>query len=194
MPHGEQAKDDRHVAADSSRNTSNNSSASTGSILAGLALVGAAAGYAALAFRFRNFSMSSSGRDRFAAGSAEMRAAEAFTKEWMRQERTAASRGARGAAGGSQQSAGSSSRSRSQHPGNGDSGKRSPQDRLAWAMRELGLNPAHGALPTYADAKAAYRERAKAVHPDSGSAGADAEAFKRVSEAWDAVKSQLPRQ
>ena len=48
---------------------------STGAILGGAALVGAAAGYAALAFRFRNFGTAGS------TGSAEMRAAKAFSSE-----------------------------------------------------------------------------------------------------------------
>ena len=48
---------------------------SNGALLGGAALVGAAAGYAALAFRFRNFGKAGS------TGSAEMRAAQAFSTE-----------------------------------------------------------------------------------------------------------------
>ena len=52
-----------------------------------------------------------------------------------------------------------------------------------WALRELGLDGS--ASPTPEQAKAAYRSRAKALHPDSGG---DAAAFQRLGEAWKAVE------
>ena len=56
-----------------------------------------------------------------------------------------------------------------------------------WALDELGVGPS----PTLSEAKRAYRERAKACHPDSGVA-ADAEAFKRLQLAWEHVQQHLP--
>ena len=50
-----------------------------------------------------------------------------------------------------------------------------------WALNELGL-PADASMSA---AKAAFRERAKASHPDSP--GGDEAAFKRVTAAWDAM-------
>lgn len=58
-----------------------------------------------------------------------------------------------------------------------------------WALDELGL----GSSSTLADAKRAYRERAKACHPDSNSSTADAEAFKRLQRAWSHVEVTFRR-
>ena len=64
------------------------------------------------------------------------------------------------------------------------------QPKLAqWALDQLGI----GTSPTMAEAKTAYHERAKACHPDSGNATADAEAFKNLNRAWEYVQKQLPR-
>ena len=52
-----------------------------GAIFVGCAIVGAAAGYALLALRFKN--LNASDRGRFAAGSAEMRAAESITRTYF---------------------------------------------------------------------------------------------------------------
>ena len=38
-----------------------------------------------------------------------------------------------------------------------------------------------------------YLERARACHPDSGGSNADAEAFKRLSRAWDEVQRHARR-
>ena len=76
-------------------------------------------------------------------------------------------------------------------PGEGDwSVHDQPQRRGLdkWALDELGV----GASPTMAEAKAAYRLRAKACHPDSGHLKAtDAEAFKRLTRAWEHVQQHL---
>ena len=64
-----------------------------------------------------------------------------------------------------------------------------------WALDELGLS----ASSTLSEAKHAYRERAKACHPDSSSASAasaddlNAEAFKRLQKAWAHVETHLRR-
>lgn len=58
-----------------------------------------------------------------------------------------------------------------------------------WALDELGL----GSSTTLTEAKQAYRDRAKACHPDSGSSSADAEAFKRLQKAWAHVEPRLRR-
>ena len=55
-----------------------------------------------------------------------------------------------------------------------------------WALDELGV----GAKPTMADLKRAYRERAKTCHPDSGGT---AEAFERLTRAWEHAQKHYPR-
>ena len=55
-----------------------------------------------------------------------------------------------------------------------------------WALDELGV----GAKPTMADLKLAYRERAKTCHPDSGGT---AEAFERLTRAWEHAQKHYPR-
>ena len=170
-------------------------SPSVGALLGGMALVGAAAGYAALALRFRNFGHGN--RDRFAAGSAEMKMGEAFSKEWARraerlgssskhgtsQGRHDSTRSSRDDSTGWYQSHAGSSRSRDSHPG--QTGP--PQ----WALEELGLSRSTSP-PSYAEAKAAYLERALQSHPDSG-VSSDPEAFKRVSTAWDELQRHLEK-
>ena len=161
--------------------------------------MGAAAGYAMLAFKFRNFSGTSQNANRFAAGSAEMRASEAFTREWVRQAegggaRTAGAAGS-GRTGGSSSSSSSSSRggsgSREQHTE--DSQHRSSavdsNGAPAWALAELGVDN----RATYSEVKAAYRERALSRHPDTGGTAADADGFKRLTSAWEAVQPYVGR-
>ena len=170
---------------------------STASLLGGAALVGAAAGYALLAMKFRSFGSGQAGR--FSAGSAEFRAAQAFSKEWSRsaapafeeaaeqQQPQHAARGANRAARKEyerwkqrsqqqQQQQQKQQRQQEQHAKSGPP---------AWALTELGL-PA--APVTLADAKAAYRRRAKLVHPDTTSSARDDTAFQRLTEALKAVE------
>jgi hypothetical protein len=190
-------------------------SPSTGSILGGVALVGAAAGYAALALRFRNFNAANATAkarrsDRFAAGSAEFRAAEAFSREWERQQsnssgwtassssgsRAGWSTGQSSSSGSQYSSAGSK---QEQHGSSGGDGRtqqpgapRVPSDGAPrWAMDELGLG---ATPPTYSQAKDAYHKLAIGCHPDSGGENADAEKFKRLTKAWTEVKQHLKRQ
>jgi len=157
---------------------------STASLLGGAALVGAAAGYALLAFRFRNFASTANNKGRFTSGSAEMRAAGAFTKDWVRSMETeGANEGRfrshkRRAAGEQTHRAHEEQR---QHATN-VFGK--TPGAPAWALRELGLRDSGATLE---EAKAAYRARAKVVHPDSPNG--DEAAFKRVHAAWEAVQA-----
>ena len=75
-------------------------------------------------------------------------------------------------------------------PGEGREAALQQQGAEQWALDELGV----GASPSMSEAKAAYHERAKACHPDSGSSSADAEAFKRLKKAWEHVESHLRRE
>ena len=61
-------------------------------------LIGAAAGYALIATRFRHFDASSA-KQAFSAGTSEMRAAEAFTRDWARSVESEAGGKARSAFG-----------------------------------------------------------------------------------------------
>ena len=164
---------------------------STASLLGGVALVGAAAGYALLAMRFRTFGTSPTNADRFAAGSAEMRAAAAFSKDWAKNAEPAfrdgktweeAFAGAGARARESQQQRESEHRRWKQEASTaiGASTPGPP----AWALHELGLSNSAG-LFALDEAKRAYKQRAKALHPDSG--GNDA-AFKRLGEAYRLVQ------
>lgn len=151
---------------------------STASLIGGAALVGAAAGYALLAMRFRNFATTANNAGRFAAGSAEMRAADAFTRDWVRGVES----------GGAAYEGASFAGRRTTHE-NGQSRNRTKDDDQmspgppAWALQELGLRAGGTSLE---EAKAAYRERAKALHPDSPSG--DEAAFKKVQAAWEEVQ------
>lgn len=58
-----------------------------------------------------------------------------------------------------------------------------------WALDELGLS---SASPTLSEVKASYHERAKKIHPDCGGPAADAEAFKRLTKAWELMQKHLP--
>ena len=59
---------------------------------------------------------------------------------------------------------------------------------LTWAYTELGLPPSPDV--TMQQAKEAYRQRAKATHPDS-SGGQGNEAFNRLGQAYKAVSEHL---
>lgn len=74
-------------------------------------------------------------------------------------------------------------------PGEGRDGAMAQQGAEQWALDELGV----GTSPTMSEAKAAYHERAKACHPDSGNSSADAEAFKKLKMAWEHVQMHLRR-
>lgn len=165
-------------------------------MLAGAALVGAAAGYAALAFRFRNFGATANSAGRFASGSAEMRAAEAFTKDWVR----SVEEGARVSYGGTKHAAGDTqqqqrqqqqTRQQQQHAGAGMRGGFGVDGPPDWALQELGLQQ-NGAIDL-GTAKAAYRARAREVHPDAPGGG-DEERFKRLGKAWEAVQTACAKE
>ena len=94
------------MPSDDEPSSSHKSSATTASLLGAAALVGAAAGYAMLAFRFRHFGSTANTSGRFSSGSAEMRAGGAFSKEWVKQaEQEGASAGGQGASAGGRQGA-----------------------------------------------------------------------------------------
>ena len=170
---------------------------STMSLLGGVAIVGAAAGYAALAMRFRKFSETANTAGRMASGSAEMRAAEAFTRDWSRVEKDGAGAAFGNAFKGDQQPGGDEwqgsrrRRARSEDGGWSQAAHEHLQSGTllneppAWALRELGL-PSDARSFTLEKAKTAFRERAKLVHPDAP--GGDEQAFKRVSAAYEAVQ------
>lgn len=166
------------------------------SYLGAAALVGAAAGYAALALRFRNFG---NNPQKFTSGGSEFKAAQAFSRDWAKtaeQADGAAAEAARERARRAYREAFSDFQSRAAGSGSSSSSGqgRSQQQRPStlehqWALDELGL----GASPTMAEGKRAYLERARACHPDSGGSNADAEAFKRLSRAWDEVQRHARR-
>ena len=158
-------------------------------MLGGAALVGAAAAYAALAFRFRNFNAAEQAGQAFGKSSPEFRAAQAFSKEYLRQEERARTSAFSGGASSHDTSSHERDEQHQQHRSNYEQRKQRVQEERfrgaapEWALRELGLD----AMPSsFSDAKVAYRRRAKVVHPDA--AGSDDAAFKRLQEAWAAVE------
>ena len=176
----------RDTAESSTAPPAKEKSVSTGSILGGVALVGAAAGYALLALRFRNFSSTANNASRFSSGSAEMRAADAFTKEWVRSvEKPGAEGMGQGAFRGQQQQQ-QQQQQQSQTAHAHLSVDAAPP---AWALKEFGL-PENAAVSLSA-AKSAYRERAKLLHPDAPGGGNEA-AFKQLTKAFEAVEAKLP--
>jgi len=162
--------------------------------LGGAALVGAAAGYAALALRFKNLGS----RTDFTTGGAEFRAAQAFSRDWSKvseqaerlsadEVRDRARRAYQESFGAGASGRGSSSRtSQQQHQHQQQQHGVPPHQ---WALDELGLC----ANPSLSEAKRAYHERARACHPDSGGPNADAEDFKRLSRAWDEVQKHAKK-
>ena len=173
--------------------------ASTASILGGMALVGAAAGYAAIAFRFRNgIGAATQAGGAFRKASPEFRAAEAFTREYVRQTERAESGAFTEGASAHQSKATEQQAARQRWQQQQHQQRQQEQNQRlngrglensgapAWALKTLGLNASEA--PTREEAKRAFRERAKQVHPDSG--GDDA-AFQRLQQAWQAVKPHL---
>ena len=123
-----------------------------------------------------------------------MKMGQAFSKEWARRtaERASSSNeGARASYSGSfgqrqqQQGAGAGAEA-----GADARSMFGPGGAPQWALDELGLGRRES-LPSLAEAKAMYRQRAMACHPDSAGPGADPEAFKRVSKAWAELQSHL---
>ena len=172
--------------------------ASWGSVAAGVALVGAAAGYALLGLRFRNMNMSNSGAGghRLAAGSAEMRAATAVTRQWEVASETA-SRDADPAAGAAyreqlkreaeQRAEEAARRARAGRSEASVAGGGALQE--AMSVLRLEGDPAH---LTAKQAKAAYHARAKECHPDvrhgeRETERAAREAFQALGNAYSTV-------
>lgn len=176
--------------------------ASWGSVAAGVALVGAAAGYALLGLRFRNMNMSNSGAGghRLAAGSAEMRAATAVTRQWEVASETA-SRYADPAAWAAyreqlkreaeQRAEEAARRARAGRSAGRSEASVAGGGALQEAMSVLRLegDPAH---LTAKQAKAAYHARAKECHPDVRHGEREAEraareAFQALGNAYSTV-------
>ena len=189
-----------------------------GSIIGGVALVGAAAGYAALAFSFRHFGSSASNARRFAAGSAEMRFSENISREWERSGATMDNFRTGGGwrerereafeADNKWKREGAEFRARAEqakqrfeaHFGSEGGGRSEgaqpgsrPSSQLASAYSELRIPSANWASVTAAEAKEAYRVRAKETHPDAGGSSADETAFKRIAAAYDTVLQDIKR-
>ena len=68
-------------------------------------------------------------------------------------------------------------------------GSQQQQQRNAdqWALDELGV----GASPTLSEAKAAFKTKAKACHPDGGGSSED---FKKLQHAWEHVERHLKQE
>lgn len=175
--------------------------------MGGVALLGAAAGYAALALRFRKFSGAGAG-----SGAAEMKAAEAFSADWVRSAEAFSADWARSVGGtraradgfrrahewaraqhaspGEQQQQRQASgeetfRRWSKHGLDGAAGSAAP----AWALSELGLESRLGAAgPTRQELTRAYYAKARVLHPDTASTESDGEAFSRLNIAFVEAK------
>ena len=169
-----------------------------GSILGGALLVGAAAGYALIAFRFKNMHGATRG-----AGSAEMRAAGVFSDQATRAasvDWSAEARAARRAAEteakaeaarrlAEEQASARASREEGWRRRGFDVGAATGRPAPTKALDELGLAdvPLHSLNPDAV--KEAYRAKARTCHPDVS--GADPEAFKRLGKAREEVLQHL---
>mmetsp|Transcript_14728 Transcript_14728/g.33664 ORF Transcript_14728/g.33664 Transcript_14728/m.33664 type:complete len:176 (-) Transcript_14728:23-550(-) len=162
-----------------------------GAVLAGCALVGAAAGYALLALRFKNLNMSDRGR--FAAGSAEMKAAESITRTFV---------SSRLGVGGTAQRAQERLRDEERRRAQREANKRAARERAAaavgedislrWATQALELPESISHLKR-SQLKDAYRVQAKKFHPDQNKDPAAAAAFQHVGRAYEALSGVLDR-
>lgn len=172
--------------------------ASSGALLGGITLVGAAAGYAALAFTYRNFG-SAAGARRYAAGNAEMRFSENITREWeaLRSKARADRRGSERRR--SQEEFDShdkwkqdfeSFKTRAENARHDFETRYSTEvgDLDKWAFDELRISSANRHGLTLSEVKKAYHARAKETHPDSGG---DTKTFERVGLAYEALQKRV---
>lgn len=176
---------------DSATPASATPSSPSSSVIFGLGIVGMAAGYAALAFRFRSLT-AGPGRERFRAGSAEFRAAQQAAETFSRGSR-------RRAEAFSETRWRERSRGRSRYGATDEESRRRAEQQkqrdrrsetlspgsLGWALGVLQLRSLEGL--TEREAKASYHRLAKQCHPDTGGASADAEQFKRIGVAYEAI-------
>ncbi|KAL1504309.1 hypothetical protein AB1Y20_010716 [Prymnesium parvum] len=166
-----------------------------GSVLGGVALVGAAAGYAALAFTFRRVGTSSAGR--YNAAAADLSLSEAVSREWERGSfetrfRAATAEFERAHAAFEEQM--HRRQSSGQFGASAEHWKHKFEEHSTaggsnthvtdWAYEELGIPRSKQAGATIEEIKVAYRNRALKTHPD---AGGDSAAFKRVTHALEAI-------
>ena len=164
------------------------------SVLGGAALVGAAAGYALLASRFRHFGSGAAG-----SGGAEMRMAEKVSAdfhtlrrksaEWTRE---ATEKAAREAEERAREASRNFGRNFSRGGASGGSGSSAAaphaQDgEMRSALATLGLPDAGVDRAT---AKKAYFEAALKCHPDTE--GGDAAKFTKLTSAYEAVCARIP--
>lgn len=165
------------------------------SVLGGAALVGAAAGYALMASRFRHFGSGAAG-----SGGAEMRMAEKVSAdfhtlrrksaEWTRE---ATEKAAREAEERAREASRNFGRNFSRGGASGGSGSSSAaphaQDgEMRSALATLGLSNDGGV--DRATAKKAYFEAALKCHPDTE--GGDAAKFTKLTSAYEAVCARIP--
>ena len=160
---------------------------SAGALLGGTLLVGAAAGYALLALRFKNMHAAKHGM-----ASAEMRAAEVMSEQASRVQWTSAAR----AEGRAEEAEAAAERLRrfaedrrrqqaAREEARRRQGFQTPaEQRGAASLGELGLGGVQLGSLTPEQVKAAYHSKARECHPDSGG---DPEAFKRVGRAYEEV-------
>jgi hypothetical protein len=149
------------------------------SMMFGMGIVAMAFSYAMLAFRFRNLT-SDIGR----TGSAEFQAAQHAAETWSGASRAKAKAQAQAKARERMQQGEARRR--------GGAETRGPIQDLSsmrWAADALQLDHLKGI--TAQDVKAAYHNQAKKCHPDAGPPTADAEHFKRLRSAYEALMSYL---
>tara|TARA_B110001452_G_C15230306_1_gene426238 strand:+ start:1520 stop:2059 length:540 start_codon:yes stop_codon:yes gene_type:complete len=167
-------------------------SANPAAVLGGVMLVGAAAGYAAIAFRFKNMHTAKKGM-----ASAEMKAAEFMSDQAGRVDWSAAARAGTSAADAEahaerlRQARGEHAQAReAREEARRRMGMQTAEEHgAAAALSELGLGGVPLRSLTRARVKAAYHAKAREVHPDA--TGVDPEAFKRVSKAYQEVLGRV---
>ena len=167
------------------------SSTNPAAVLGGVMLVGAAAGYAAIAFRFKSMHAAKG------ATTAEMRAAEFMSDQAGRVDWSAASRAGTRAADAEahaerlRRAREEQARAReAREEARRRSGMQTAEEHgAASALSELGLGGVPLRSLTRERVKSAYHAKAREVHPDA--TGADPEAFKRVSKAYHDVLDRL---
>mmetsp|Transcript_26737 Transcript_26737/g.58700 ORF Transcript_26737/g.58700 Transcript_26737/m.58700 type:complete len:197 (-) Transcript_26737:178-768(-) len=174
-----------------------------GSVLMGAAIVCAAAGYAALALRFR--SVSASGIHQ-ASGSAETKAANSASRTFLRREGNHTAHAGASTTEEFQRAqreydwehVGKSTTGefqRAQHEYNWEELRRNKMqllklEKLRWAAHTLGLAPSVTGL-TQQRLKEAYRAKALKYHPDRSSDAKAAERFQQISKAYDVLTEEL---
>lgn len=148
-------------------------------MLFGIGIVAMAFSYTMLAFRFRSLT-SNTGR----AGSAEFQAAQQAAETWSGASHAKAKERAHAKARERMQ------QEEARRRGGGETrGAFHDDATVRWAADVLQLGDLKGA--TAQDVKTAYHNQAKKCHPDAGPPTADAERFKRLGSAYEAIMCHL---